>query len=52
MHSTTCSIWSREMKLWDSGKTGAIQMAPALKVLLGPEAKGLSANTVSRLKRD
>jgi putative transposase len=28
------------------------EMAPALKVLLGPEAKGLSANTVSRLKRD
>ena len=27
-------------------------MAPALKVLLGPDAKGLSANTVSRLKRD
>ena len=27
-------------------------MGPALKVLLGPEAKGLSANTVSRLKRD
>jgi len=26
-------------------------MAPALKVLLGPDAKGLSANTVSRLKR-
>ncbi len=28
------------------------EMAPALKVLLGPEAKGLSANTISRLKRD
>jgi putative transposase len=28
------------------------EMAPAFKVLLGPEAKGLSANTVSRLKRD
>jgi putative transposase len=28
------------------------EMAPALKVLLGPDAKGLSANTVSRLKRD
>ena len=27
-------------------------MAPALKVLLGPDAVGLSANTVSRLKRD
>jgi len=27
------------------------EMAPALKVLLGPDAKGLSANTVSRLKR-
>jgi putative transposase len=26
------------------------EMAPALKVLLGPEAKGWSANTVSRLK--
>ena len=25
-------------------------MAPALKVLLGPDAVGLSANTVSRLK--
>jgi transposase-like protein len=30
-----------------SGETGA-----ALKVLLGPDATGLSANTVSRLKRD
>ncbi len=28
------------------------EMGAALKVLLGPEAKGLSANTVSRLKRD
>ena len=28
------------------------QMAPALKVLLGPDATGFSANTVSRLKRD
>ena len=28
------------------------EMAPALKVLLSPEAKGLPANTVSRLKRD
>lgn len=28
------------------------EMAPALKVLLGPDAQGLSANTVSRLKRD
>ena len=28
------------------------EMAPALKVLLGPDATGLSANTVSRLKRD
>lgn len=28
------------------------EMAPALKVLLGPDAKGLSANTVSRLKLD
>jgi len=28
------------------------EMAPALKVLLGPDAVGLSANTVSRLKRD
>ena len=28
------------------------EMAPTLKVLLGPEAKGLSAHTVSRLKRD
>ena len=28
------------------------EMAPALKVLLGPDAKGLSANTISRLKRD
>jgi transposase-like protein len=28
------------------------EMAPALKVLLGPAAKGLSADTVSRLKRD
>ena len=28
------------------------EMAPALKALLGPEAKGLSANTISRLKRD
>ena len=28
------------------------EMAPALKVLLGPEAKRLSAHTVSRLKRD
>jgi transposase-like protein len=28
------------------------EMAPALKVLLGPAAVGLSANTVSRLKRD
>jgi len=27
------------------------EMAPALKVLLGPDAQGLSANTVSRLKR-
>ena len=27
-------------------------MAPALKVLLGPDAVGLSANVVSRLKRD
>jgi hypothetical protein len=24
MHSATCSIWSREMKLQVSGKTGAI----------------------------
>ena len=28
------------------------EMAAALKVLLGPDAKGLSANTVSRLKRE
>jgi putative transposase len=28
------------------------EMAPALKVMLGPDAVGLSANTVSRLKRD
>lgn len=28
------------------------EMAPAFKVLLGPEAKGLSANTESQLKRD
>ena len=28
------------------------EMAPALKVLLGPDAVGLSANAVSRLKRD
>lgn len=28
------------------------EMPPALKVLLGPDATGLSANTVSRLKRD
>ena len=28
------------------------KMALALKVLLGPDAAGLSANTVSRLKRD
>jgi putative transposase len=28
------------------------EMDAALKVLLGPDAKGLSANTVSRLKRD
>lgn len=28
------------------------EMAPALKVLFGPDAKGVSANTVSRLKRD
>ena len=28
------------------------EMAPALKVLLGPDATGFSANTVSRLKRD
>ena len=28
------------------------EMGSALKVLLGPDAKGLSANTVSRLKRD
>ena len=28
------------------------EMAPALKVLLSPEAKGLPANAVSRLKRD
>jgi putative transposase len=28
------------------------EMAPALKVLLGPDAAGLSANSVSRLKRD
>jgi transposase-like protein len=28
------------------------EMGAALKVLLGPNAKGLSANTVSRLKRD
>ena len=27
-------------------------MGAALKVLLGPDAAGLSANTVSRLKRD
>ena len=27
-------------------------MAPALKVMLGPDAVGLSANTVSRLKGD
>ena len=27
-------------------------MAPALKVLLGPDATGLSTNTISRLKRD
>jgi putative transposase len=28
------------------------EMAPALKVVLGPDAVGLSANAVSRLKRD
>mgnify|MGYP001097423731 CR=1 FL=1 len=28
------------------------EMGAALKVLLGPDAKGLSANTVSRLKRE
>ena len=28
------------------------EMGAALKVLLGPDATGLSANTVSRLKRD
>ena len=28
------------------------EMAPALKALLGPDAAGLSANTISRLKRD
>ena len=28
------------------------EMGAALKVLLGPDAEGLSANTVSRLKRD
>ena len=28
------------------------EMASALKVMLGPDATGLSANTVSRLKRD
>jgi len=28
------------------------EMGAALKVLLGPDAAGLSANTVSRLKRD
>lgn len=28
------------------------EMAPALKVLLGPDAAGLPANTISRLKRD
>lgn len=28
------------------------EMGAALKVLLGPDARGLSANTVSRLKRD
>ena len=28
------------------------EMGAALKFLLGPDAKGLSANTVSRLKRD
>ena len=28
------------------------EMGAALQVLLGPDAKGLSANTVSRLKRD
>ena len=27
MRSATCSIWSREMKLWVSGKPGAIQAA-------------------------
>ena len=27
-------------------------MGAALKVLLGPDAKGLSANTISRLKQD
>jgi len=35
------------LKAVSSGEMGA-----ALKVLLGPDAKGLSANTVSRLKRD
>jgi putative transposase len=28
------------------------EIAPALKVMLGPNATGLSANTISRLKRD
>tara|TARA_B110000977_G_scaffold127494_1_gene162892 strand:- start:35 stop:448 length:414 start_codon:yes stop_codon:yes gene_type:complete len=28
------------------------EMAPALKVMLGPDAVGLSANTISRLKSD
>ena len=28
------------------------EMSAAVKVLLGPDATGLSANTVSRLKRD
>ncbi len=27
-------------------------MVPAFKLHLGPDAKGLSANTISRLKRD
>lgn len=30
MHSATCSIWSREMKLKVSGETGTIQAAPSM----------------------
>ena len=48
MHSATCSIWSREMKLWISGETGAIQVAcPSFKPVARNRALTLGAMSVA-----